>query len=130
LGHEIGHFAELFFFHGLTPFSFRVNRERQFPAADKAAPGAGEKREPSLRCILKNRNKPQPVRQENVGFFFSSAPPLARALSPRRELPKRSVQPNLYDFARDMGRTRSESRHAPLLRERFSTLDAGFDGLA
>jgi hypothetical protein len=75
LGHEIGHFAELFFFHGLTPFSFRVNRERQFPAADKAAPGAGEKREPSLRCILKNRNKPQPVRQENVGFFFRAPRP-------------------------------------------------------
>jgi hypothetical protein len=44
-GREMGHFAELFVFNDLTPISFRANRKRRIPAADKAAAGAGEKRE-------------------------------------------------------------------------------------
>jgi hypothetical protein len=120
----------LFFFNDLTPFSFRANRERPLPRPTKPPPGAGEKRERGLRCILKNRSRPQPVRQENVGFFAECSDPRSGAFAAGANCQSDPFNRICMTFARDMGRTRSESRHAPVLRERFSTLDAGFDGLA
>jgi hypothetical protein len=76
-GREIGHFAGLFVFNDLTPFSFRPNRERRVPRPTKPPSGAGESASPASAYILKNSSQSREVCQQNVGLS-AERPPLDR----------------------------------------------------
>ena len=68
----MAYLVELFVFKSLTPISFRAIRGR--------SPGGYETVGPASRLVLKNSNRREPTRQDNVDFFAERA---AEESSPR-----------------------------------------------